>query len=414
MTTSYRNARADAWAEMQSLMKLAEGRLLSAAEQQRFDEFERVIRSATSHESYDELAGEIGSGRIQTVPTETTRPTPRDGIRLLKPEERFASAVQPDSYPSDGVTIRGLLSAALSGDWAGIPPEARAMAVGVGSGGFAVPTPLSARLIDKARNAARVIAAGAATVPMDNSTLKFARLATDPTAAWKLENAAAATSDPALEQVTLTAKTLVAFVKMSVELVEDSDPAVTNVVENAMAQAIALEIDRAALRGSGVNPEPLGIRNTTGVSVTSLGANGAAPTYAALSTAIQQVQSTNFEPTAIIYSPRTAGTLDRLVDSTGQPLQPPPSVEGIRKLVTGQIPGNLTQGTSSLASEVYVGQWDQLVIGMRQQLVIEASREASDATDSAFRQLMVFVRAYVRMDVAVAQPGAFAVVSGVL
>ena len=111
---------------------------------------------------------------------------------------------------------------------------------------------------------------------------------------------------------------------------------------------------------------------------------------------------------------RTTGTLDRLADTTGQPLQPPPSVEGIRRLVTGQIPNTLTTGTSNATSEIYVGQWDQLVVGMRQQLILEASREASDATDSAFRQLMVFVRAYVRMDVAVAQPGAFAIVSGVL
>ena len=89
-------------------------------------------------------------------------------------------------------------------------------------------------------------------------------------------------------------------------------------------------------------------------------------------------------------------------------------VDGLLKLPTAQVPDNLTQGSSSLASDAYVGQWNQLLIGMRQRLVIEASREASDATDSAFRQLQVHIRAYLRADVAVAQPSAFVVITGIL
>jgi HK97 family phage major capsid protein len=85
----------------------------------------------------------------------------------------------------------------------------------------------------------------------------------------------------------------------------------------------------------------------------------------------------------------------------------------MRKLVTAQIPENLTQGTSTDSSEAYVRQWNELLIGMRQRLVIEASREASDATDSAFRQLQVHIRAYLRADVAVAHPAAFVVITGI-
>jgi len=290
------------------------------------------------------------------------------------------------------------------------------MAVGTGgAGGFAVPAPLSARVIDKARLVARVMQAGALTIPMDSSTMKIARVAGDPTAAWKLENAAATASDMVLEQVELTARTLMGYVKSSVELIEDAQPGIDDVIENALAGALARELDRAALRGSGTPPEPRGIRNTTGVAIQSMGTNGLAlANYDPFSTAVQTVRAANFEPNAIIYSPRTAGNLDRLKDTTNQPLQPPPSVDGLLKLPTAQVPDNLTQGSSSLASDAYVGQWDQLLIGMRQRLVIEASREASDATDSAFRQLQVHIRAYLRADVAVAQPSAFVVVTGIL
>ncbi len=408
---------ATAWAEMQHLMKTAEGRQLTREEADTFDTLEATIRDARARKASAELGEDFAAVRIQPMRVEgaSSSRSHDGGIRVLKPEERFASTVQGETYGGAGLTIRGMLAAALSGDWDAIPPESRAMAVGVGSaGGFAVPAPLSAVVIDRARNAARIFQAGALTVPMDSSTMKIARVATDPAAGWKLENAAATASDMTLESITLTARTLMAYVKSSVELIEDTSGDIGDVIENALAQALALELDRAALRGSGTPPEPLGIRNTTGVAIQSLGANGAAPTYAALSTAIQTVRAANFEPNAIIYSPRTAGTLDRLTDSTGQPLQPPPSVEAMPLFVTGQIPENLTAGTATTASEIYVGQWNHLLVGMRQRLVIEASREASDLTDSAFRQLQVHIRAYLRCDVAVSQPGAFAVITGVL
>lgn len=419
MTTEneLRDQRAHAWAEMQNLIAQAEGRALTANEQALFDKYEAEVRSANSKLSYQELKDDFGSVRNQPSIIEGTGYRPTDGgIRVLRSDERMASVAAPPEYDANGLSIRGMLRAAVTGDWASIPPEARAMAVGVGSGGgFAVPAPLAVRVIDKARLQARVLQAGALTIPMDSYTMKLARVASDPSAAWKLENAALAASDMTLEQVELTARTLGAYVKSSVELIEDSAPGIEDVIENAMASALALELDRAALRGSGTPPEPRGVRNTTGVAIQSQGANGAALTsYDALSTAVQTVRANNFEPNAIIYSPRTAGALDRLKDTTNQPLRPPASFDDLRKLVTAQIPENLTQGTATTASEAYVGQWNQLLIGMRQQLVIEASREASDATDSAFRQLQVHIRAYLRADIAVAQPGAFAVITGIL
>ena len=44
----------------------------------------------------------------------------------------------------------------------------------------------------------------------------------------------------------------------------------------AIAQAFAKELDRAGLRGTGTNPEPRGILNTTGIKTVANGANGAA------------------------------------------------------------------------------------------------------------------------------------------
>lgn len=249
---------------------------------------------------------------------------------------------------------------------------------------------------------------------MDSSTVKIAVVTGDPGFGWKLENAAAASTDMTLGTITLTARTLMGYAKASQELIEDAQE-VETVVENAFAQSLGLELDRAALRGTGTPPEPRGVRDTSGVTITSMGANGAALTsYDPISTALQSVDAANGVPNGIIYSPRTAGSLDRLKDTTNQPLRQPPSVEQVPKYITANIPENLTQGSSSLASEVYVGEWGDLLIGMRRRLTIEASREASDATDSAFRKLQYHFRAYLRADIAVLQPTHFAVLTGVL
>jgi len=55
--------------------------------------------------------------------------------------------------------------------------EKRALSEGVDSaGGFLTPEILASRLIDRVRNAGKVFAAGATTVPLESDTVAFARL----------------------------------------------------------------------------------------------------------------------------------------------------------------------------------------------------------------------------------------------
>ena len=65
--------------------------------------------------------------------------------------------------------------------------------------------------------------------------------------------------------------------------------------------------------------------------------------------------------------------------------------------------------TGTDESVAYVGQWNQLMIGMRKNLVIEASRDAGDA----FKNGQVAIRAYMRADVQVSQAAAFVEMSGI-
>jgi len=335
------------------------------------------------------------------------------GVRALKPEERMASLA--DGYGTEPLSFGRFIRGLVTGDWRGAEAERRALSEGTpDAGGYLVPTQLSNRVIDLARAKTAAIQAGALTIPMSSNVLDVAKATSDPAAGWKSENAAATASDMTFDRIRFQARTLMALVKVSVELMEDSQ-LLAGTLENALAQALALELDRVALYGSGTAPEPKGLKNWPGVQVYSMGTNGAALTsYAPFSQAVQLIQQANGTPNAVIMAPRTAGEVDRLADTTGQPLQPPESYRALKKLVTSQVPVNLAQGTANNATDVFAGDFSQLLIGMRQQIRVEVSREASDASSSAFSNLQVWVRAYLRADIAVAQPAHFCIVTGIV
>lgn len=305
---------------------------------------------------------------------------------------------------SFGRYVRGV----VTGDWTDAERERRAMAEGtLSAGGYAVPTPLAAGIIDRARALARVFQAGARTVPMESQTLSLARLTGDPTASWVAENGAITASDATLDQVKFSAFTLVSLVRASRQLIEDSQN-ISDALDNAFAQIIALEIDRVALRGAGTT-EPLGVLGTTGVQSVSMGTNGGTLTsWDKVNNAYRLVRDANFEPNgSMILAPRTVESIDNMKDTTNQPLRRPPSLENATLLSTTQVPVTDTQGTATNASAIYLGDWSQVVVGVRSQLSITLQERYSDNFQLGF---MVAWRG----DVQLFHPEGLAVVKGII
>lgn len=345
-----------------------------------------------------------GLGRRQIDPAdENSNGEFHAGIVALKNTQRMADHVGY-ADPVDDISLAKWLKGVITGDWDGVTSGVKDMSIGTPSaGGYVVPTPLSARLIDLARNQARVLQAGALTVPMHSSTLKIPKLLADANGEWKAENAALGSeSDLAFGPVTLTAKTLMAIATMSVELAEDGQD-VNGIVERSLAAALALELDRVALYGDGSPAsEPTGILATPGVGIIDTSAALSA-NYRDVINAVRQVRLANFEPDAMIYSPDGAAIFDSLVDDVGQPVDPPESYRQLRKFITNQCE----------SGDAFIGNFSELLIGMRTNIVIEASREAATESGNAFSKLQVKVRAYLRADVAVARAGAFCVLQSI-
>ncbi len=299
---------------------------------------------------------------------------------------------------------------------AGIGPTDRVQAALAGGtdadGGYLLPSTVMPQILEALVPASSVLSAGAGLLPLGMSAKSFALAGIDaiPTAAWRAENGAVAESQPTFRAVVATPRSLSFYLKVSRELLADA-VGMQQAMSLAIAQAFAKELDRAALYGNGVAPQPLGIKGTTNVNLISNGANGASlatTKWANFHSAAQAVLEDDAPmPTAAIMSPRTRVALGALADSTGQPLMVPPMLQPMQMLTTTQVPNDLVAGASTDTTDLFVGDFTKLLFAMRERLSIQRSDHIG-----ALNGQVVFV-CHARADILLTYPKAFAVVSGV-
>lgn len=259
------------------------------------------------------------------------------------------------------------------------------------AGGHLVPVALSASILDAVRPASRVMEAGALVIPTASATHKLPTLDEDPTPAWR-DEAASITEDAAVfGAVTFTARSLAVLVKASWEVIQDSPADLGAIIRQSLAEAIAQELDRVALFGSGSAPEPKGLVNVSGIDATDLDAEA---TWDDLLTAIAAVHGRDFTPTAVLLSPTSEAGLQDDRGSDDHFVAPPPMVTAVPRLMT-----------SKAADKIIVGDFSKLAFGIRSALDIIPLREAFASTGQ-----VGFV-AHCRADVQVLRPDAFAVLN---
>ncbi len=229
---------------------------------------------------------------------------------------------------------------------------------------------------------------------------------------WRAEGSTVGEETPTFRRVTLRARTCAVKVRISNELLEDAGPQALQTIEDDIAKALALRIDYAALRGAGTDHEPLGLRFTNGVTITPITSGGGPVTdFDFISDAMTAVETANATPTGLLWHPRTAGQVRKLVESTtGQPLKAPAAVEQLAKHPTTQIPVDLADvGTSDEQTEVYVGDWRHLLVGVRPGLGVRLLVSPHTDLDT----LETSIVAWVRADIAVVHPDAFHITNGI-
>ncbi len=148
------------------------------------------------------------------------------------------------------------------------------------AGGNLVETVLdSANFIDLLRNASALNQAGATVLTGLEGNLAIPKQTGSASAYWVAESGAPTESQQTIGQVSMVPRTVGAFTDISRKLIIQSSIDVENMVRSDLAAVLALEIDRAALYGSGVASEPLGLHNVAGIGGQAFAA-GNNPTFA--------------------------------------------------------------------------------------------------------------------------------------
>ena len=237
------------------------------------------------------------------------------------------------------------------------------------AGGHTVSTDLlSGSFIDMLRNKMEVVGLGANMMNNLVGNIAIPRQTGGATAYWVAESGAVTESQAAFDQVTLSPETVGAFSDISRRLLLQSSMDVEAFVRNDLATTLALEIDRAAINGSGSSNQPTGILNVSGIGSVVGGTNGAAPDWADIVDLESAVAVDNADVGTLGYLTNSAvrGKLlqTEKASSTGQFIWTDNNtLRGYKAAVSNQVPSTLTKGSSSVCSAIIFGNWNDLLIG---------------------------------------------------
>lgn len=221
------------------------------------------------------------------------------------------------------------------------------------------------------------------------------------TAYWVGEGSAPTESQETLGQVTMSPKTVGAFVDYSRRLLLQSSIDVEQMVRNDLARVIALEIDRAGIYGSGSSNQPLGLVNTVGINTKALTGYG---TFAELIDMETEVAKDNADAGSLFYLMNAAarGALKSTAKSAS-------AVAAGFVYENNEVNGYPAVISNQLAfDDIIFGAFDQMIMGLWSGLDLTLDPYAG-ATSGTVR-----IIALQDVDFAVKQAGAFCYGTGAL
>ena len=251
---------------------------------------------------------------------------------------------------------------------------------------------LSGSFIDLLRNRLALAQAGVTMLTGLQGNISIPRQSSASTAYWVGENAAPTESQQAIDQVNMTPKTVGAFVDYSRRLLLQSSIDVEGMVRNDLSRVIALELDRAAIYGTGSSNQPLGLTNVTGIGSQTITTYGTFAEYIGMET---DVAAANADAGSLRYivnaSARGALKSTEKATGTAQFVYENDEINGYPVIVSNQLQNN----------DALFGDFSMMIMGMWSGLDLTVDPYAG-ATAGTVR-----IIALQDVDVAVKQPGAF-------
>jgi HK97 family phage major capsid protein len=301
------------------------------------------------------------------------------------------------------------------------------------AGGFLVPQEWMDDILGLLRASAVVRLAGPRIIPF-NKQMNQTSIVTGATAGYTAESSRITPAGMEFgEAVLLTPKNLTALVPISNYLLADAAGA-DAIVRQELVTIIALAEDFNFLRGTGAGGAPTGLLNISGHTNNpiTVPTNGFQPSVADLRKIRAQFRNLNSGAVRLAWFFHSAflAYLETLTDADGRFLLDSALLQlnddGISGVIDGtpfflsnQIPINLTQGSSTNATDLTLVNMDELIVGMNQDLELAVSTEAAWSPDgstwnSAFQQNQTLFRAVIRHDINHRRPNQIMIQHGVL
>ena len=287
-----------------------------------------------------------------------------------------------------------------------------------GLGAAVTPVEAGSYYLDALTAQSVFLRSGVRVVRTDKDSISIPRLLTDGAANWTSEGAAITESTPNGDAVLAVPRKLASLVTVTNETIDDSDPAVLDIVGTSLARACALQFDLGAFYGTGVAPQPRGLANVAGIQTVSSGANGSTPlNLDVFADAIGLLDAANAAASVIVMNPRTWKTLSKIKETStstkpvlNSDTNPTDGVVralyGVPVLLTSQLPITETVGTSTDTSSAFVYDASQVLAVLRKDASVVVDRSVLFSSDQSQ------VRLVMRADVAVANPAAVVRVTG--
>lgn len=304
---------------------------------------------------------------------------------------------------------------------------AKAMSSATGpTGGYIVHQEIAPNVLDPLRAQTVCFQLGAEKIDMQGtSVLTTPIMNSAPAAYWVAENQAATDAQPGYRTVTLVPHGLQCLVKIPWNVEANMSPQADKQLRDQMAKSIALAIDYTALVGdggavvSGQGMTPVGLLNIPGVQTKTFASNGRVPTFPDVGDAFGLLDDANvpFDGSSrrgLALHSKIARALQNATDALGNPLLRPSWADANEKTmlampygISNQIPTNITVGTRTDGSYVFLGDWQYMYIGLSDQVELRLDQTFAG-------NLQAGLLMYVYADIKVVYPQAFVVMKGVV
>ena len=331
-------------------------------------------------------ASEVRSFSFQRAINALANPNNREAWDAAAFERECSEAAQQRTgKPSQGIMVP---SDVLRGQ--------RDLVVGTSTaGGNLVGTDLrTGDFVDLLRNRLALANVGATVLNGLQGNVSIPRQTSAASAFWVGEGGNPTESQQAFDQISMTPKTIGAFVDYSRKLLLQGSIDVESMIRMDLAKVLSLEIDRVGIYGTGSTNQPLGLTNTTGLGSQTITGTGTFAEYVSMETKVA-VANADVASMYYILNATSRGALKTTEKSAG-------GTVGNFALMDDTLNGYPVVVSNQLGTnDCLFGDFSQMILGLWSGLDLKVD-DITGATAGTVR-----VIALQDLDFAVKQPGAF-------